>query len=59
MALDELKKDDRVYETNGIKIIIDKKENKKIKGIKIEVLDTILGKMVIVEDLYKTKGSCQ
>lgn len=58
LALDEPNKDDRIYETDGIKIIVDKKINKKVKGVKIDVVDTILGKRVVVEDLYKSKSAC-
>lgn len=58
MALDELKKEDHVYEANGIKIVIDKKTNKQVKGVKIDAVDTVMGKRFIVEDLYKAKGGC-
>lgn len=58
LALDELKKEDHVYEVNGVKVIIDKKTNKQVKGIKIDAVDTIMGTRFIVEDLYKAKGGC-
>ncbi len=58
LALDELGKEDRVYETEGIKFIMDKKTARNVKGIKVAIVDTILGSRVVVEDLYKTNSGC-
>jgi Fe-S cluster assembly iron-binding protein IscA len=58
VALDEPSKDDRIYEANGIKIVLDKKVRKELKGISISMAETILGKRVAAEDLYASKGSC-
>lgn len=58
MALDEPHKEDRIYEISGVKIILDKSINKKLKGISINVVDTAFGKRVLAEDLYAPKGGC-
>ena len=58
MALDEPNKDDRVYEANGIKVILDKKVRKEFKGISIDIVDTAYGKKILAQDLYAPKGGC-
>lgn len=58
VALDEPNKNDHVYETNGIKFILDKSIRKDLKGISISLVDTIFGKKILAEDLYAPKGGC-
>jgi len=58
LALDELGKEDRVYEIEGIKFIMDKNTSRNIKGIKVDISPTIFGNRVVVEDLYKANSGC-
>lgn len=54
IALDEQKNDDKVYEVNGIKVLLDSDIAMYTKGFEIDYRNSFFGKGFSVEQLYST-----
>ncbi|MDP4090213.1 MAG: iron-sulfur cluster biosynthesis family protein [Bacillota bacterium] len=54
IAFDLEKASDNIYNEKGVTFIIDRKMAKYIKGFRVDVVNSLLGGKVIIEDLYKS-----